>query len=293
MLKLCRFKWYFFTNNQMRPWKPFERKEIRLFGTNKTNPKDQSGRAYGRRRVTEGNCLDPVKGCSSTFCEWCYARESCARYHILFNVPVPQVLREDLLRKDLRMCSLDWVRIGVMGEPSEDWELTAKVAKVCAEEGKRVAIITRLLKLPNHSELQTLADIGTVINWSISPTDPVEFIKSRWESVRTYPYLVLRLLTFAFADGCEESKMQAWLSSIHPHILEQPARVFRTLRVWPKLDHKRYHHPPSYIVGSKGPSRWLTAGPVLNVPVCCGHCSSCPWKCGLVFFESSLSNHRF
>lgn len=80
-------------------------------------------------------------------------------------------LREDLLRRDLRELKEDWVRIGVMGEPSCDWPLTLRVAWICADEGKRVVIVSRLLRLPSDEMLDELARLGVVLNLTMSSLD--------------------------------------------------------------------------------------------------------------------------
>ncbi|MEM2618262.1 MAG: hypothetical protein QW356_02070 [Candidatus Hadarchaeales archaeon] len=266
-----------------RPWSPFRAKPIRLFGTNKTNPTDQTGRAYGRRGVRTGNCIDTVRGCGSTICGWCYAREATARYRIRFEVPVPQILKESLLRKQLRNLREDWVRIGVMGEPSHDWALTARVAEICASEGKRVVVVTRLLVFPSQETLGALESVGAVINVTVSPTDPDGFLWPRVEMARGYRFSVLRLISFAFANGIY-SEHQRLLAASHKRILEQPARVFRSMDVWGLLDASKYYHPEPYLQREGGFSRWWTAGPLLGKPACEGHCPSCRWKCGLTFF---------
>lgn len=72
-------------------------------------------------------------------------------------------------------------RIGVMGEPSINWPLTLRVARICADEGKRVVIISRLLVFP-HDEmiLVELARLGATLNLTLCALDAPKFRTSSW-----------------------------------------------------------------------------------------------------------------
>ncbi|MBD3157577.1 MAG: hypothetical protein GF309_02200, partial [Candidatus Lokiarchaeota archaeon] len=112
---------------QKKPWSTFVRKDIRLFGNNKTHrtPKDKE---HGRRNITKiGPLLDSVRGCPLTAVYGgrgcyghCYLAENMARYHIKHWIPVPNRFNGQLLAKDLERLEWDYVRNGVMGDPSLD-----------------------------------------------------------------------------------------------------------------------------------------------------------------------------
>ncbi|MEM4973291.1 MAG: radical SAM protein [Candidatus Hadarchaeales archaeon] len=255
-----------------RPWRPFASRPIRLFGTHKTNPSPSASlKPYGRRRVGFGNCLDTVKGCRGD-CGWCYVREAMARYHIITTVPVSQILVPDLLVRDLRRLEEGWVRVGVFGEPSHDWDLTVRTARVVVGEGKSLVIVTRLLDLPSEETLSSLEELGVVISWTLGPFDSFSWREKVWDRVKDYPFLVLRPVTFAFKGGNGLSLPEG------PPVLEQPGRLFKTSPIWEALDVSRYRHASPYL-GTRG--RWWTAGPILGGPACEGHCPSCSWACGL------------
>lgn len=275
----------------MRAWEPFQRRAIRLFGTNKTTRQDNIGKDYGRKQVVKGNCLDTVRGCpfgstnGGRGCWWgCYAKEAVLRYHKLFDVPVSMGLREDLLRRDLRELKEDWVRIGVMGEPSCDWALTLRVARICADEGKRVVIVSRLLRLPSDEMLDELARLGVVLNLTMSSLD-LDW-DTRLRVARRYDQLggraVVRLVSFAFADGhlrAEQDLLKhlAYLDGLP--VLEQPARLQRTNPTFELVRAEAYHPCAGYVSGA-GLSRWLTAGRQFNpLLACSGYCPNCPHKC--------------
>jgi hypothetical protein len=217
----------------------------------------------------------------------CYAAEAVKRYHILFNIPVRQILREDLLRKDLRGCQESWVRVGVFGEPSVDWDLTAKVARVCHREGKDVVILTRLVDFPNEQQLAELAEAKALLSFTIWSVDGSDVLKKVLHVAKWYKTLggkvVARLVTFAFRDSLNRKRQkfvaQELLSGGLP-IVEQPARLRRTSPLWRLCD------PAAYSGGSytsPSVSHWLEAGRQLDggALLCTGHCLDCPHKCGL------------
>jgi len=126
------------TPGQTRPWLPFTVQNVRLFGNNKSNIGPR-GKGYGRRKVTElGINLDTVRGCSFAAAHGfrgcygnCYLAESMARYHVKYWVPVSMWLNPCLLVKDLQAIRSDYVRNGVNGDLSFDWELSVNVAELC------------------------------------------------------------------------------------------------------------------------------------------------------------------
>ena len=135
-----------------RPWKPFKRIDIRLTATNKMIEQDKSNIPVGRREAKEkANALDTVRGCpggavnDGRGCHWgCYSCDAMKRFHILFHEAVSMRLRPHLLRKDLENCPDDWIRIGINGDPGEDWPLTLGTCNVIAEYNKRPVVLTRL-----------------------------------------------------------------------------------------------------------------------------------------------------
>lgn len=275
-----------------RAWELFKVKPIRIFGTNKTTPTDHTDRAYGRKMVKAGNCLDTVRGCpfgssnGGRGCWWgCYSKEAMVRFHRLFDVPVSMVLREDLLKKDLRKLEADWVRIGVNGEPSCDWDLTLKVTRLCTEGGKRVVILTRLLRLPSDEALRELARLNVALNLTMCALDGDW--DTRLKVARRYRELgglaVIRLVSFAFAGTRHraEQDLLAHLAFLYDvPVLEQPARLIKTNPVWGLVEGESYKPYRGYVSAN---SRWLCAGRQLNngSMTCEGYCPTCPYKCGL------------
>jgi hypothetical protein len=275
-----------------RPWAPFAVRPIQLFGTIKTNPDPSVLRKpYGRKVVREGNCLDPVRGCpfgNDGGCFGiCYSAEAMKRYHVLFGIPVPQILRGDLLRRDLARCGESWVRVGVNGEPSCDWDLTIRVAGICREAGKDVVILTRLAVPPTEEQLRRLVGTGACLSVTVWGLDPESVWRPRLEAARRYIEVggraIVRLVTFAFgnqADAENQERIAQTAREIGTVLVEQPARVRRTSRYWPRLDTSAYTPYGAYT--DPHIHRWFSAGrQIPNSLLCAGHCPSCTHKCGL------------
>ncbi len=273
-----------------RPYQPFKKIPIRLFGTNKTTDVDQSRKPYGRRTVKTGNCLDPVRGCSGgrtnhgLGCWWgCYAKEMSLRFHRLFDIPVSMILNETLLSKDLRRLSTDWVRIGVNGDPCFDWELTSKVVDLVARHDKIPVVVTRFWEFPDGDVLALLAEAKAHLHVSLCAFDPPVFREKRLRVMYRYHELGgtarLRLVSFAFKPDDPLWAVQNELAQ-HVGVIEQPARVMRSNPVWSRLDSDRYAPHSSYVTGTADHRR-LTAGSLYPLLLqCVTGCADCHHQCG-------------
>jgi len=204
------------------------------------------------------------------------------RYHRIFDIPVSMKLVEGLLRKDLRNLQQPWVRIGVNGEPSEDWPLTVRVCEICQEEGKRAVVIVRLWKLPTQEVLEKLKKASAILHVSLCALDAEPFRQARLEVLRKHRELggkaVLRLVTFAFLEGDTRWGIQEELLRWGGLVLEQPARLQRSNPTWGLVDQRRYEPYHSY-VSKQTSKRWFTAGQLYDVSACVTACPDCPNQC--------------
>lgn len=282
-----------------RATKPYKVIPIRLKGTNKTEDVDHTGKEQGRKNVHKGNCVDTVRGCPSFHdpenpqCAWdCYSEEAVRRFHICFGQPVSMELKEHLLRKDLRVCPSDWIRIGVDGAPSWDWELTTKVAEIIRQEGKTPLIVTRVWRTISTNIMKRLIKIGAILNVTVSATDIYRF-HNRIALYVTYNIMggkaALRVVTFAFKPDDPRWKLQDELMNNYAAVLEQPARIIRWKNptrenvAWQWVDQERYHDYHSYITGKKN-AKWQCAGQLYNTPACVKSCPQCENQCMVRIF---------
>ena len=191
-------------------------------------------------------------------------------------------LVENLLRRDLQSLSDSWVRIGINGEPSEDWPLTLQVCAICREEGKTPVVLVRLWKIPTREILEGLKKVGVILHVSLCALDPQPFREVRLEILRCYRELggkaVLRMVTFAFPGDDPRWGVQEQLLKWGGPVLEQPARLQRTNPTWKLVDQSRYQPYHSY-VSKRTSSRWWTAGQLYDVPACVTPCPECWHQC--------------
>ncbi|MHA1620635.1 MAG: hypothetical protein ACTSVO_00735 [Candidatus Heimdallarchaeaceae archaeon] len=281
---------------QLKQLTPYKVIPIRLKGTNKTEKIDHSNKEHGRMQVTKGNCLDTVRGCPSYSnpeyprCGWdCYSEEAVRRYKKEFGKPVSMQLKEQLLLKDLVQCKADWIRIGVDGAPSLDWEITIRCAELINLAGKIPVIITRMWRRIKIEQLQRLINIATIIHITVSATDENKHLARSMEIAKDIESLggqvVLRVVTFAYKEGDEKWEKQEELMKSELPVLEQPARIMRITKntcrknsMWVKIEQSKYKYHKSYITGKEN-RRWLTAGRLYRREACETACPECENQC--------------
>ena len=270
---------------QKRPWMPFKSIPIRLMGTLKTTKSNSRDKPYGRRNVSTGNGLDTVRGCpggetnDGFGCWWgCYSKEAMKRFRILFDIPISMKLVPHLLENDLKNLDDDWIRNGIHGDPSIDWELTLKVCRLAHKYHKKTVVLTRFWRMATQQQLDQLAEYNVILHGTICALDSNEFRKHILYHLDSYHgKSVARVVTFAFRNSVlmdlQESLMNYSLS------LEQPGRLQTTNPTWKLVDHSKYHNYISYTTMKPNP-RWQTAGVLYpNKDSCSSPCWSCPHKC--------------
>ena len=194
--------------------------------------------------------------------------------------------------KDLVQSESDWIRIGVDGAPSHDWELTTRCAELINLAEKIPVIITRMWKRIKIEQLQRLINIGTIIHITVSVEDEEKQLERNIEIARDIESLggkvVLRVVTFAYkAEDYRWEKQEELMGEKMP-LLEQPARIMRETKntcrknsMWVKIDQTKYKYHKSYITGevNKKGKRWLTAGRIYEREACEKACPECENQC--------------
>jgi len=185
--------------------------------------------------------LDTVKGCSACTPDKplgcyndCYAKKIASRYNIDFSNPVTREVYNDnkqlyfmdfhsgnhineIIRK-IRKIDMPFVRIGEMGDPSENWEHTINVCSTIAIAGKPIVIITKHWKTIPDALLNTIRMLDICINTSISAMDSHNEIQHRlnqYNRLKLYCNSVLRVVSCDFnlskVDGRKMAKIQGKL----------------------------------------------------------------------------------
>lgn len=174
-------------------------------------------------------CLDTIVGCPSGMANEpggcygdCYAANAAKRYGYDFSKPVLRDFEgawhvHQILHK-INNSSAQFVRIGCIGDPSEDWEHTCKIMFQIEWCRKEIVIITRHWNLLTDAQLIYLSGLNLCINTSISALDKPavrERCLAQYHRIKPHLKSVLRIVSADFnldnVRGHELAKIQAEL----------------------------------------------------------------------------------
>lgn len=168
--------------------------------------------------------LDTVKGCSCCETEKpngcyddCYAKKIASRYKIDFIHPVKRDFIDNSLQlhfpdfydsdhildilKELKHINMPFVRIGEMGDPSENWEHTINVCSIITAAKIPIVIITKHWKKIPDGLLKSIRLLDLCINTSISSLDTQperEHRLQQYDRLQNYCKSVLRVVSCNF-----------------------------------------------------------------------------------------------
>jgi len=182
--------------------------------------------------------LDTIKGCSACSKEKpngcygnCYAKNISSRYNFDFSNIVKRDFYKDKQQlylfdyfdtkhvnkiiKKLKKIDMPFVRIGEMGDPSENWNHTINVCKMISVAKKSIVIITKHLNTIPNSLLTDIKKLDICINTSISALDTESEINHRlklFSRLKKYCNSVLRIVSCDFnksnIEGLKKYKIQ-------------------------------------------------------------------------------------
>jgi hypothetical protein len=235
--------------------------------------------------------VDTVKGCTPGMSAQeggcygeCYAAKIANRYGIVFKQSVKRGFvdrwqHRDILVRQLRQHPLSWYRIGVMGDPSYDWDHTLSVIRNLRPAEKTAVIVTKHWKILSDDHLSQLLELDVVFNTSTSALDTEAQTQHRvgqYERLRHYGvHSVNRVVTCAFGDtewGRAAKRRQDWLLSLEP-VIDTPLRVSASNPRVLSGDLLTVRRPDS-----------IGGGTLLSLHdpgVFLGHCGDCPDQCGV------------
>jgi hypothetical protein len=168
--------------------------------------------------------LDTIKGCSVCLKEKpngcydnCYAKGIATRYNFNFSNVIKRDFdndkkqlclnffkntdHEDRIIKEIQNIDMPFVRIGEMGDPSEDWQHTINVCKVISKAKKPIVIVTKHWKPIPFNLLSEIKKLNICVNTSISALDTSKEIDHRlkqYNILKDYCNSVLRVVTCDF-----------------------------------------------------------------------------------------------
>ena len=225
---------------------------------------------------TRGVQAHGIAGCYGA----CYAAKMAKLYNFDFSKSVSRKGGDkSSIERTVKNCQMPWFRIGVMGDPSHDWDRTVDV---CGWLGRyrTPVIVTKSWINPTGDHIAALRRIAAVVNISVSPLDDKneiyhrleQFLRLREASVRS----VLRIVSAHFGNtiyGQERAEIQHDLFAYSP-IIDNPLRVTK--------DHDLVANGHIVIERHKD----MGGGSCISVAhksAYIGICRTCPDQCGVDF----------
>jgi hypothetical protein len=229
--------------------------------------------------------LDTVKGCSivnsrpgGCYGE-CYAANIAKRYRWDFGCPVSRAFADEksksVLIRQIQKASMPFIRIGEMGDPSEDWENTLSIVAQVSGYGKQVVIITKHWKPIPGALLPLLA--GVTVNTSVSALDSrceVAYRLQQLDRLKPWCNSVLRVVSCRFNDASYEGRQR---KEIQDGLFRRDPidTVFRPSAKNEFIERGVIHAESRRFLGS------TMLASVRDEATHFGDCESCPDQCGI------------
>jgi hypothetical protein len=246
--------------------------------------------------------IDSVKGCSIGMSKYpnygcygvCYAAKISKLYKYDFTNSISRKIN---YKNTMQLCLFDdlfygkktiintvknhkmeWFRIGTMGDPCHDWQLTVDLCLWLCRIKIPVIITKHWNRIPKYL-LPKLKQTGTIINTSISPLDTIAEIKHRLNQFKRLKRAgiksILRIVSCRFGkteNGIRLNELQKKLFLNKP-IIDNPLRIEQNdYRVTDGLILIENHKD----LNSK---RYIS---IVNKNAYIGKCLDCPDQCGLL-----------
>lgn len=244
--------------------------------------------------------VDTVKGCR--ICSTkprgcyddCYAHNIAFRYRIDFNNPVLRSFitdrtqlyfmnfhdekHESEIVRQIKKIDMPFIRIGEMGDPSENWEHTINVCRVLSLAKKPIVIITKHWNTLKDSMLRDVEKLGLYINTSISALDSDSEIEHRFNQfnrLKKHCNSILRIVSCDFncknKEGIKRRETQEKLFQ-NDNILDTVFRPSVTNRLVTEgvINVKKVKFLRANVLAS-----------VYNNNAYLGDCLHCPDMCGI------------
>uniref|UniRef100_A0A6M3J4Z3 Uncharacterized protein n=1 Tax=viral metagenome TaxID=1070528 RepID=A0A6M3J4Z3_9ZZZZ len=245
--------------------------------------------------------LDTVKGCSFGITNnnkgcygECYAKNIADRYGFNFNNPKCRVFKNNnnqlyffglkdmthtnQIIRQINNMQMPFIRIGEMGDPSEDWEHTLSVCKDIVSVHKKIVVITKHIKQIPDKLLPVVEKLNFCINTSISALDEERLRQKRlsqFHKLKNICNSVLRIVSCSFNKNNKEGYR---LDKIQSDLFKNDNYIDTIFR--PGINNKLVMN--NIINTSK---TWFLNSYVLasvhNKNTYFGLCSYCPDMCGI------------
>jgi hypothetical protein len=181
--------------------------------------------------------------------------------------------------RQVKTIDMPFIRIGEMGDPSEDWVHTLNVCSIIAGGGKPIVIITKHWQVIPDNLLESIRMINLYINTSISAMDTDQQIQHRLEQYnRLKPYCKssLRVVSCDYNIETNEGKR---MNDIQKQLLKNENivdTVFRPSATNPLVLNKIIHTTKAKFMRNE------MLASMHNKNAYLGFCDKCPDMCGLI-----------
>jgi len=135
----------------------------------------------------------------------CYAAKIANRYGYDFGKTVERhFINESHKRQILSQIDnikMPFIRIGVSGDPSENWNHTISILKIISRCNKEIVIITRHWTILTDEQLKYFSTINICVNTSVSALDKPELMQKcldQYRRIKPYCKSVLRIISCDF-----------------------------------------------------------------------------------------------
>jgi len=242
--------------------------------------------------------IDPSIGCESGVKNHaggcygdCYAYRNAARYGYDFSSTVYRSFINDThlesIKKQIEKIDMPFIRMGTMGDPSENWEHTLEICEslqndvqysLFRKDKKEIVIITKHWNNLTAHQLLRLKKMKVCINTSVSALDEPKLLENsmrQYEILKGFCRSILRVVTCDFnkshPEGYEYAKIQDGIIGQREYI----DTVFRPTKNNPLiLDGIINVKKKRFIKGKQLVSK-------LNKSSYLGRCENCKEMCGV------------
>lgn len=175
---------------------------------------------------------------------------------------------------------MPFVRIGEMGDPSENWEHTINICKIISLAKKHIVIITKHWKSIPDNLLKYIEDYNICINTSISALDNNFEINHRllqFNRLKKYCNSVLRIVSCDFNKNNETGYMK---SKIQDELFKNDKTIDTVFRT-----NKDNNFVKEEIINIKKIKflKEIVLASVFNKNTYFGYCDKCSDMCGINF----------
>lgn len=245
--------------------------------------------------------IDTIKGCGiclsgkpSGCYDNCYAKNISLRYGFDFSSPVKRDFYRDkdqlylfnlqdekhqnkIIKKIMKI-EMPFIRIGEMGDPSENWDHTIDVCKIISYAKKPIVIITKHWKTITNDLLREIEKLDICINTSISALDDdyeIEHRLNQFHRLKNYCNSVLRIVSCDFNKKNKEGEIR---SIIQNELFKYDKNIDTIFR--PNLNNPLVAKKIINVKKVKFLKSNVLAS-IFNKKTYLGHCDNCPDMCGV------------